>query len=110
MKRRTSRKTRSRAAMLVLLIGIGGCASRWHEMNSPGYDAVAAMSAHDDSLYHAWSQKPLDSLTVRQYDWVVRERERRAEAANPHVAEVGSVVAVFVVLTVLVSGVYAASH
>src|SRR5438046_2229261 len=57
-----------------------GCAANWHDMNthtSAAPTGAVTVSAHDDSLYRRFSQMPLDSLTARQYDWLIHERARR---------------------------------
>jgi hypothetical protein len=91
---------RPRARMLIalLLLGSTGCAASWREINSH----KAPVATHDDSLYQRLSHMPLDSLTVRQYDWLARERERRER--EQHDRRTANLVTPLVVISLLALG------
>ncbi|HET7226507.1 MAG TPA: hypothetical protein VFK69_12420 [Candidatus Eisenbacteria bacterium] len=88
-------RPRTRLLLALLLLGSTGCAASWHEINSH----KAPVATHDDSLYQRLSRMPLDSLTVRQYDWLARERERRER--EEHDRRTANIVAPLVVISLL---------
>lgn len=91
-------RPRTRLTIALLLLGSTGCAASWHEINSH----KPPVATHDDSLYQRLSHMPIDSLTLRQYDWLVRERERREQ--QEHDRRTANLVVPLVVISLLAVG------
>ena len=103
---------------VLLLLSLASCASTAPREHVPNANEKPPVQRYivrkpppgslSDSLYDALSAMPVDSLTMRQYDTLQRERQRRATSANVnHV--VGIWVTVVVTCVLVAAGLAASS-